>query len=146
MICHFTASYDIGCVVALWKAQVSLIWYPDRLVEVCALVFLGCAMSSWKLLWHRINIHLAYFKLFDFLFELILFTFFRCKLFYKKEKEFVEKGLGMLHLKKVENNTKTQMVVRAETNLGKLKMKACRIWIQVWTFLYSCDQNSTYGY
>merc|ERR1712200_197205 len=44
----------------------------------------------------------------------------RCKLFYKKEKEFVEKGLGMLHLKKVENNTKTQMVVRAETNLGNI--------------------------
>jgi len=44
----------------------------------------------------------------------------RCKLFYKKEKEFVEKGLGMLHLKKVEGDTKTQMVVRAETNLGNI--------------------------
>jgi len=44
----------------------------------------------------------------------------RCKLFYKKEKEFLEKGLGMLHLKKVENDTKVQMVVRAETNLGNI--------------------------
>ena len=67
-------------------------------------------------------------------------------MFYKKEKEFVEKGLGMLHLKKVENNTKTQMVVRAETNLGKLKMKACNFEFKCELFLYSCDQNSTYGY
>ena len=38
-----------------------------------------------------------------------------------KDKAFVEKGLGMLHLKKVEgDDTKTQMVVRAETNLGKI--------------------------
>eukprot|EP00093_Oithona_nana_P010240 10240.XXX_457724_460464_1 [CDS] Oithona nana genome sequencing. len=42
----------------------------------------------------------------------------RCKLFYKKDKEFKEKGLGMLHLKKVDK--KTQMVVRAETNLGNI--------------------------
>ena len=38
-----------------------------------------------------------------------------------KDKAFVEKGLGMLHLKKVEgDDTKTQMVVRAETNLGNI--------------------------
>merc|ERR1712025_763610 len=42
----------------------------------------------------------------------------RCKLFYKKEKEFKEKGLGMLHLRKVDK--KTQMIVRAETNLGNI--------------------------
>ena len=48
-------------------------------------------------------------------------VFFRCKLYYMKDKAFVEKGLGMLHLKKVEgDDTKTQMVVRAETNLGKI--------------------------
>ena len=41
-------------------------------------------------------------------------------MFYKKEKEFLEKGLGMLHLKKVEGDTKVQMVVRAETNLGNI--------------------------
>ena len=45
---------------------------------------------------------------------------FRCKLFYKKEKEFKEKGLGMLHLKKVDGGNKTQMIVRAETNLGNI--------------------------
>ena len=41
-----------------------------------------------------------------------------------KDKAFVEKGLGMLHLKKVEgDDTKTQMVVRAETNLGKIYLQ-----------------------
>ena len=48
-------------------------------------------------------------------------TFFllsRCKLFYKKGKEFADKGLGMLHLKRIED--KVQMVVRAETNLGNI--------------------------
>lgn len=51
---------------------------------------------------------------------ILLFYLFRCKLFYKKEKEFKEKGLGMLHLKPVEGGKKTQMVVRAETNLGNI--------------------------
>ena len=39
-------------------------------------------------------------------------------MFYKKEKEFKDKGLGMLHLKN--QGDKTQMVVRAETNLGNI--------------------------
>ena len=39
-------------------------------------------------------------------------------MFYKKGKEFADKGLGMLHLKKVDE--KTQMIVRAETNLGNI--------------------------
>lgn len=42
----------------------------------------------------------------------------RCKLFYKKEAEFKEKGVGTLHLKVTENG-KTQMIFRADTNLGK---------------------------
>ena len=51
--------------------------------------------------------------------------FYRCKLFYKKDKEFAEKGLGMLYLKKVdeneeESNVKTQLLVRADTNLGNI--------------------------
>nr|XP_046191202.1 nuclear pore complex protein Nup50 isoform X1 [Oncorhynchus gorbuscha] len=43
----------------------------------------------------------------------------KCKLFYKKETEFKEKGVGTLHLK---NNSdgKTQLVVRADTNLGNI--------------------------
>ena len=46
---------------------------------------------------------------------------FRCKLFYMKNKEFAEKGLGMLYLKKVaDNDNKTQLVLRAETNLGNI--------------------------
>ena len=59
---------------------------------------------------------LCFFKL-----AFVFFKPFRCKLFYKKEKEFQEKGLGMLHLKKVEgDDKKTQLVVRAETNLGNI--------------------------
>lgn len=42
----------------------------------------------------------------------------RCKLFYKKEAEFKEKGVGTLHLKVTEKG-KTQMIFRADTNLGK---------------------------
>lgn len=42
----------------------------------------------------------------------------RCKLFYKKESEFKEKGVGTLHLKLTEQG-KTQLIVRADTNLGK---------------------------
>lgn len=41
----------------------------------------------------------------------------RCKLFYKKESEFKEKGVGTLHLKLTEQK-KTQLIVRADTNLG----------------------------
>ena len=48
----------------------------------------------------------------------------RCKLYYKKGKEFAEKGLGMLYLKRVDSeegtSNKTQLLVRAETNLGNI--------------------------
>ncbi|XP_030070551.1 nuclear pore complex protein Nup50 isoform X2 [Microcaecilia unicolor] len=43
----------------------------------------------------------------------------KCKLFYKKDQEFKEKGVGMLHLKPV-GNKKTQLLVRADTNLGNI--------------------------
>ena len=50
-----------------------------------------------------------------------LFYLSRCKLFYMKNKEFKEKGLGMLYLKKVaDSESKTQLVLRAETNLGNI--------------------------
>ena len=42
----------------------------------------------------------------------------RCKLSYKKETEFKEKGVGTLHLKQASEG-KTQLLVRADTNLGK---------------------------
>uniref|UniRef100_UPI00358EE6B0 nuclear pore complex protein Nup50 n=1 Tax=Myxine glutinosa TaxID=7769 RepID=UPI00358EE6B0 len=42
----------------------------------------------------------------------------KCKLFYKKDGEYREKGIGMLHLKPA--GEKTQMVVRADTNLGNV--------------------------
>ncbi|XP_078529965.1 nuclear pore complex protein Nup50 [Lissotriton helveticus] len=43
----------------------------------------------------------------------------KCKLFYKKENEYKEKGVGTLHLKPV-GNKKTQLLVRADTNLGNI--------------------------
>ncbi|XP_077449473.1 nuclear pore complex protein Nup50 isoform X2 [Stigmatopora argus] len=43
----------------------------------------------------------------------------RCKLFYKKGGEFKEKGVGTLHLKETAQG-KTQMIVRADTNLGNI--------------------------
>jgi len=43
----------------------------------------------------------------------------KCKLFYKKDGKYVEKGLGMLYLKPVEGG-KTQLLVRADTNLGNV--------------------------
>lgn len=46
------------------------------------------------------------------------FFLHRCKLFYKKDNEFKEKGVGTLHLKPA-GNEKTQLLVRADTNLGK---------------------------
>ncbi|XP_061815694.1 nuclear pore complex protein Nup50 [Nerophis lumbriciformis] len=43
----------------------------------------------------------------------------KCKVFYKKEVEFKEKGVGTLHLKHTTEG-KTQMIVRADTNLGNI--------------------------
>ncbi|KAG9280395.1 nuclear pore complex protein Nup50 [Astyanax mexicanus] len=43
----------------------------------------------------------------------------KCKLFYKKESEFKEKGVGTLHLKMVSEG-KLQLLVRADTNLGNI--------------------------
>ncbi|XP_068995498.1 nuclear pore complex protein Nup50 isoform X2 [Embiotoca jacksoni] len=43
----------------------------------------------------------------------------KCKMFYKKEAEFKEKGVGTLHLKETEEG-KTQMIIRADTNLGNI--------------------------
>ncbi|XP_063072889.1 nuclear pore complex protein Nup50 [Engraulis encrasicolus] len=43
----------------------------------------------------------------------------KCKLFYKKESEFKEKGVGTLHLKMAAED-KLQLLVRADTNLGNI--------------------------
>lgn len=43
----------------------------------------------------------------------------KCKLFYKKDSEFKEKGVGTLHLKHTDDG-KTQMIIRADTNLGNI--------------------------
>uniref|UniRef100_A0A1A8RBH3 Nuclear pore complex protein Nup50 n=1 Tax=Nothobranchius pienaari TaxID=704102 RepID=A0A1A8RBH3_9TELE len=43
----------------------------------------------------------------------------KCKLFYKKEAEFKEKGVGTLHLKNTSDG-KIQMIIRADTNLGNI--------------------------
>lgn len=42
----------------------------------------------------------------------------KCKLFFKRESEWVELGIGMLNLKKLEG--KTQVLVRNDTTLGKI--------------------------
>lgn len=42
----------------------------------------------------------------------------KCKMFYKKDSEFKEKGVGTLHLKQTDG--KTQMIIRADTNLGNI--------------------------
>ncbi|CAG5926498.1 unnamed protein product [Menidia menidia] len=43
----------------------------------------------------------------------------KCKMFYKKESEFKDKGVGTLHLKNTSEG-KTQMIIRADTNLGNI--------------------------
>ncbi|XP_055368092.1 nuclear pore complex protein Nup50 [Betta splendens] len=43
----------------------------------------------------------------------------KCKMFYKKDTEFKEKGVGTLHLKKTTDG-KVQMIIRADTNLGNI--------------------------
>jgi nuclear pore complex protein Nup50 len=43
---------------------------------------------------------------------------FRCKVFVKKGTSFQERGVGMLYLKPA--GEKTQLIVRADTNLGNL--------------------------
>uniref|UniRef100_A0A3P8XVH0 Nuclear pore complex protein Nup50 n=1 Tax=Esox lucius TaxID=8010 RepID=A0A3P8XVH0_ESOLU len=43
----------------------------------------------------------------------------KCKLFYKKDAEFKEKGVGTLHLKTTPEG-KIQLLVRADTNLGNI--------------------------
>eukprot|EP00090_Calanus_glacialis_P025265 TRINITY_DN3941_c0_g1_i1.p1 TRINITY_DN3941_c0_g1~~TRINITY_DN3941_c0_g1_i1.p1 ORF type:complete len:750 (-),score=306.61 TRINITY_DN3941_c0_g1_i1:63-2312(-) len=43
----------------------------------------------------------------------------KCKLFYKKDGNYVEKGVGMLYLKTVDGG-KIQLLVRADTNLGNV--------------------------
>lgn len=56
----------------------------------------------------------------------------RCKLFYKKDNEFKEKGVGTLHLKPT-TNQKTQLLVRADTNLGGyLFFQVAQVLITTW--------------
>lgn len=43
----------------------------------------------------------------------------RCKLYYQKEGSWTERGVGNLHLKPVAE-TKTQLLIRADTNLGNI--------------------------
>lgn len=59
----------------------------------------------------------------------VLFFLHRCKLFYKKDNEFKEKGVGTLHLKPA-GNEKTQLLVRADTNLGKYIYPSNKSWCQ----------------
>ncbi|CAH0669164.1 unnamed protein product [Spodoptera exigua] len=44
----------------------------------------------------------------------------RCKVFVKKDGSFVDKGVGTLYIKKIEESEKHQLLVRANTNLGTI--------------------------
>lgn len=44
----------------------------------------------------------------------------RCKVFVKGDNGYADRGVGMLYLKKVEGSVKTQLLVRADTSLGKI--------------------------
>lgn len=44
----------------------------------------------------------------------------KCKVFVKKDGNFVDKGVGTLYVKKVEESGKHQLLVRANTNLGTI--------------------------
>ncbi|XP_063823268.1 nuclear pore complex protein Nup50 [Ostrinia nubilalis] len=44
----------------------------------------------------------------------------KCKIFVKKDGNFVDKGVGTLYIKKVEDSSKHQLLVRANTNLGNV--------------------------
>ncbi|XP_017061328.1 nuclear pore complex protein Nup50 [Drosophila ficusphila] len=44
----------------------------------------------------------------------------RCKVFIKKGKDFGDRGVGTLYLKPVKDSEKTQLLVRADTNLGNV--------------------------
>ncbi|KAH8319789.1 hypothetical protein KR074_005743 [Drosophila pseudoananassae] len=44
----------------------------------------------------------------------------RCKVFVKKDKDYTDRGVGTLYLKPVKDSGKTQMLVRADTNLGNI--------------------------
>ncbi|XP_014361852.2 nuclear pore complex protein Nup50 [Papilio machaon] len=44
----------------------------------------------------------------------------RCKIFIKKDNNFVDKGVGTLYIKKINDSEKHQLLVRANTNLGNI--------------------------
>lgn len=44
----------------------------------------------------------------------------RCKVFVKKDNNFVDKGVGTLYIKEIKDNGKHQLLVRANTNLGNV--------------------------
>lgn len=43
----------------------------------------------------------------------------RCKLFFKKDDAFADKGVGTLYIKSLEDTT--QLLVRADTSLGEFR-------------------------
>lgn len=46
----------------------------------------------------------------------------KCKIFIKKDDNYVDNGVGTLYIKKVDDNEKHQLLVRANTNLGTILM------------------------
>lgn len=44
----------------------------------------------------------------------------RCKIFIKKDNNFVDKGVGTLYIKKINDSEKHQLIMRADTSLGNI--------------------------
>lgn len=44
----------------------------------------------------------------------------KCKIFVRKDAQYVEKGVGQLYIKKIEDSEKKQVLVRANTNIGNI--------------------------
>lgn len=62
-------------------------------------------------------------KIFAFFYgDFLTFFIYRVKLYYynKAEEKYVDRGIGNVHLKSLNNGEKTQMIVRADTSLGKI--------------------------
>lgn len=55
------------------------------------------------------------------------FCNFRCKLFFRKDDKFVEKGVGNLFLKPLDDGKKTQLLIRADTATGETLTRVHRL-------------------
>lgn len=59
---------------------------------------------------------------FCFYFHLFLKRFFpnRCKLYYEKDGNFIDKGIGFLYIKQQEASSRAQLLIRSDTTTGNI--------------------------